>query len=273
MTTGKKQIPLDHPGVSGDRADDLSGRRTGVSGGAAGTAPAAVAGSAQADSGRGASRATVAGAPSKAAPGGPHPAHGTSASQMQKLAAERDALAAERDALAAERDALAAQVEALTDSRLRLQAEFENFRKRATREAVESHARTQCQVLNDFLPILDNLERALEAAEHHEEGKVLTGVRMTRDMFASLLARAGVEEIEGVGAPFDPKVHEAVAVQPSDQEEGTVVAVVQRGYRQGDWVLRPARVVVSAGRADSVGTDATPSAENAGRSNDGAISR
>ncbi len=68
--------------------------------------------------------------------------------------------------------------------------------------------------------MLDNLERALDAAEHHDEGKVLGGVRMTRDMFVELLRRAGVEEITTVGAAFDPHVHEAVVMQPSDQEEG-----------------------------------------------------
>jgi molecular chaperone GrpE len=70
---------------------------------------------------------------------------------------------------------------------------------------------------------------------------------MTRDMFAALLKRAGVEEVEDVGSPFDPTVHEAIHMQPSDEPEGTVVAVVERGYRQSERVLRPARVVVSSG--------------------------
>ena len=98
-----------------------------------------------------------------------------------------------------------------------------------------------------MLPVLDNLERALDAAEHHDEGKVLGGVRMVRDMFVDLLRRSGVEEIPTVGAEFDPHVHDAVVMQPSDQEEGTVTAVLERGYHQGDRVLRPARVVVSSG--------------------------
>ncbi len=94
---------------------------------------------------------------------------------------------------------------------------------------------------------MDNLERALDAAEHHDEGKVLGGVRMVRDMFVELLRRTGVEEIETVGAAFDPHVHDAVVMQPSDQEEGTVTAVLERGFMQGDRVLRHARVVVSSG--------------------------
>jgi molecular chaperone GrpE len=74
-------------------------------------------------------------------------------------------------------------------------------------------------------------------------------VRMTRDLFVDLLRRSGVEEIETVGAEFDPHVHDAVLVQPSDQDEGLVAAVLERGYRQGDRVLRPARVTVSSGRS------------------------
>ena len=70
---------------------------------------------------------------------------------------------------------------------------------------------------------------------------------MTQDMFVDLLARTGVEEISGVGSQFDPQVHEAVSVQPSEYEEGVVAAVLERGYRQGERVLRPGRVVVSAG--------------------------
>ena len=93
----------------------------------------------------------------------------------------------------------------------------------------------------------------LDAAEHHDEGKVLGGVRMTRDMFVELLRRAGVEEIQTVGQAFDPNVHDAVVLQPSDREEGTVTAVLERGYRQGDRVLRPARVVVSSGPAVQAG--------------------
>jgi molecular chaperone GrpE len=160
--------------------------------------------------------------------------------EVAVLAAERDRLAAERDRLATERDAL-------TDSLLRLRAEFDNFRKRMSRELIEARERAQGDLLGELLPVLDNLDRALDAAEHHEERKVLAGVRMTRDMFAELLRRSGVEEIETVGKPFDPTVHEALAVQPSSEEEGKVVAVVERGYRQGGRVLRPARVVVSAG--------------------------
>lgn len=150
--------------------------------------------------------------------------------------------AGEREALLRERDTLA-------DSLLRLRAEFENYRKRASRELVEARERAQGDLLGELMPVLDNLERALDAAEHHQEGKVLDGVRLTRNQFVDLLARIGVQEIEGLGAAFDPAVHDAILVQPSEYEEGLVAAVLERGYRQGDRVLRPARVIVSAGRA------------------------
>lgn len=151
-------------------------------------------------------------------------------------------LEAELEALRQERDVLA-------ERELRLRAEFENYRKRASREALEARERAQGQLLGDMLPVLDNLERALDAAEHHDEGKVLGGVRMVRDMFVDLLRRAGVEEIQTVGVSFDPHVHEAVVMQPSEHEEGTLTAVLERGFRQGDRVLRPARVIVSSGPA------------------------
>ncbi len=103
------------------------------------------------------------------------------------------------------------------------------------------------ELLSDLLPVLDNLERALDAAEHHEESKVLGGVRMTRDLFVDLLRRSGVEEIETVGAAFDPHVHDAVLVQPSDQDEGRSSGCARAripagrpgpAAREGDGVVR-----------------------------------
>ena len=159
------------------------------------------------------------------------------------------ALEAAVQELTRERDVLA-------DSLLRQRAEFDNFRRRASRELVQARERSQGELLGDLLPVLDNLERALDAAEHHDEGKVLGGVRMTRDMFVNLLRRIGVEEIETVGAQFDPQVHDAMLMQPSDQAEGAVTAVLERGYRLGDRVLRPAKVAVSSGPGAAGGPDA-----------------
>jgi molecular chaperone GrpE len=183
--------------------------------------------------------------------GGPDNVSGSagpkSGTQADDLAAAQAPAREMADQATDDTAALTAERNALADSLLRLRAEFENYRKRASRELVEARVRAQGELLSELLPVLDNLERALEAAEHHEEGKVLDGVRLTRNLFVGLLARAGVEEIECIGAPFDPQVHDAVLMQPSEREEGAVCTVLERGYRQGDRVLRPARVVVSAG--------------------------
>jgi molecular chaperone GrpE len=98
--------------------------------------------------------------------------------------------------------------------------------------------------------VLDDLERALEAATSHEEAKLEDGVRLVHRSLADLLAREGLTEVETDGA-FDPHSQEALLAQPSEAAEGTVIQVLQKGYRLGDRVLRPARVVVSAGSGEA----------------------
>jgi molecular chaperone GrpE len=148
---------------------------------------------------------------------------------------------------------VAAARDAYLDSLLRLKAEFENYRRRTQRELADSETRARLGILAEFLTILDNLDRALSAAEHHEEGKVLAGVRLTHSLFADLLRKEGVEVVDPLGAPFDPRLHDAMVLQPSDEEEGTVTAVFDRGYVLGDHVLRPAKVAVSSGRPEESG--------------------
>lgn len=172
--------------------------------------------------------------------GGGSPAEDHTATEAATLETITPSTEGALEEVTGERDALA-------DALLRLRAEFDNFRRRAAREMGQARDRAQGELLAELLPVLDNLERALDAAEHHEEGKVLAGVRMTRDMFVDLLKRAGVEEIGTIGAEFDPAVHDAMLVEPSESDEGTVTAVLERGYRKGEHVLRPARVAVSAG--------------------------
>jgi molecular chaperone GrpE len=135
--------------------------------------------------------------------------------------------------------------EKVMDDLRRVAADFDNYRKRVAREQAQLYARAGERLAAKLLPVLDDLERALDAAEHHEEAKVLEGVRMTKDALAGILASEGVEEIAADG-PFDPHVHEALLAQPAEGvEPGHVIQIVQRGYRMGDVVLRPARVVVS----------------------------
>ncbi len=127
----------------------------------------------------------------------------------------------------------------------RLAADFDNYRKRALRDQHAYAARAAERLVAKLLPVLDDLERALDAAEHHEEAKVVAGVAMTKSALAAALASEGLEEIVAEGA-FDPHVHEALLVQPAEGvEPGSIVQVVQRGYRLGDAVLRPARVIVA----------------------------
>ena len=141
-------------------------------------------------------------------------------------------------ALEAERD------EHLNDLK-RVAAEFENYRKRILRDQESLVARAHERLVKELLPVLDDLERALAAAEEHEEAKLEEGVRLVHRELDDALAREGLAEIETDGQ-FDPHVHEALLSQPSSEEEGTVIEVVQKGYKLGDRVLRPARVVVAA---------------------------
>ena len=127
----------------------------------------------------------------------------------------------------------------------RTQADFENYRKRALRDQESLAARAHERVVKDLLPILDDLERALEAAQAHEEAKLEEGVALVHRALADLLAREGLAEIETEGA-FDPHVHEALLAQPAeDAESGHVLQVLQKGYRLGDRLVRPARVIVA----------------------------
>ena len=133
----------------------------------------------------------------------------------------------------------------LFDRLQRLAAEFDNFRKRNARENAALTERANERLVKELIPILDDLGRALEAASEHEEAKLEEGVRLVHRSLADLLTKEGLAEIETDGK-FDPHVHEALLSQPSDADEGSVIEVVQKGYKLGDKVIRPARVVVAA---------------------------
>src|SRR5579859_6806149 len=137
------------------------------------------------------------------------------------------------------------QAQEADDRLLRLAADFENYKKRAARERAEYVALANERLLKELIPILDDLERALNAAEQHEEAQLEEGVRLVYRSLASLLERQGVKEISTDGK-FDPHVHEALLAQPSDEaEQGDVLDVIQKGYTLGDRVVRPARVIVA----------------------------
>jgi molecular chaperone GrpE len=149
------------------------------------------------------------------------------------------------------------------DALQRLKAEFDNYRKRVARDQQELAARAHERLVKELVPILDDLERALAHGPRSEAGEadpsapdrlrqayadddLDEGIRLIHRQFSEALAKEGLTEVSTEGK-FDPHTQEALLSQPSDAEEGDVIQVVQKGYRLGDRVLRPARVVISAG--------------------------
>jgi len=168
----------------------------------------------------------------------------------------REAAAAEKEppaegardtVTAPERDADEKKV--LEDRLLRLQADFENFRKRVEREKAEISRRALEEFLLELLTVLDHFELGLSAAEQHRvQDSILEGFRRVHQQLMRLLEKYGVRPIESVGRNFDPRIHEAVAHIPSEEHpENVIVAETRKGYTIGDRLLREARVVVSAG--------------------------
>jgi molecular chaperone GrpE len=127
------------------------------------------------------------------------------------------------------------------DALQRLKAEFDNYRKRVARERAALDAQASERLVRELVPVLDDLERAI-----NHEGDIDEGVRLIHRALADSLAKEGLAEIPTEGK-FDPHTQEALLSQPSESEEGTVIQVLQKGYTLGDRVLRPARVVISAG--------------------------
>jgi molecular chaperone GrpE len=129
----------------------------------------------------------------------------------------------------------------------RTQADFENFRKRSMKDAANTGTRARIGLIREILPVVDNLERALGVAPEGEGDAFVEGVRLVYRELEGALARAGVEVMIPKGDTFDPNVHEALSVRPQEgAESGTVVDVVEKGYRTAETVVRPARVVVAA---------------------------
>ena len=135
------------------------------------------------------------------------------------------------------------------DSLKRLKAEFENYRKRIARESDQLRTRHASEIMEEILPVLDNFERAMKAAIEHDQKLLSEGVEMVYNQLRDVLTKRGLCEIDAHGRPFDPEHHEAVLCRPSEEhEEGTVLDVLEKGYRLEDKVVRPAKVVVSEGK-------------------------
>lgn len=158
-----------------------------------------------------------------------------------------DAAAAAADAGGIE--ALRAELAEANDRTLRTQAELENFRKRSRREYEEAQRYREIDLLRDLLPVLDNVLRAIEAADKNADVESLrSGFRMTAQQIEKLLGSHGCQTIETDGTAFDPTVHDAILQQDvPGVAAGTVVGTASRGYRLHDRVVRPAQVIVAKG--------------------------
>jgi len=151
--------------------------------------------------------------------------------------------------LHAQIDALTAEKASLYDKLLRRQAEFENYRRRVERERGELYQHGRDDVLVQFLPVVDNFERALSSLETSEgDAEALRhGVELIHKQFKDALSKFGLEPVEAVGQTFDPHVHEAVTTEATDKhKENTVIEEFERGYKIGDRLLRPAKVKVAS---------------------------
>ena len=165
-----------------------------------------------------------------------------SAANVEDLTEEEPGTAEELlAALTAELDSVRQERDQYLDSLMRLKAEFDNSRKRQQREKERILLSASEKLVTELLPVLDNLDRALEV-----EGDVREGVRATRDQFVDVLGREGLLPVASDGQAFDPNVHEAVMGQPSeDHEEGTILQTFQRGYVLNGKPIRAAKVVVA----------------------------
>ncbi len=144
---------------------------------------------------------------------------------------------------------LEAELDATKDRWLRAVADLENYKKRTKRETDEAVTRAIQGLLPAFLPTVDNLERALEVAgagkvDQHEQ--LVQGITMVRDEFLGALRKHGIEAVESVGVPFDPSVHDALQqIDSPDHPPGMVIREFERGYKLGERLLRPARVIIA----------------------------
>ncbi len=133
------------------------------------------------------------------------------------------------------------------DKILRAQADLENYRKRSRRELEEERRYANVPLLKDLLPVVDNIDRAMDAAQKASEaGTLLEGIKLVKQQLAGVLTKHHCQEIKALGQPFDPHLHEALTAQPAaEHPANTVLQVVQPGYQVHDRVIRPSQVIVS----------------------------
>jgi molecular chaperone GrpE len=171
--------------------------------------------------------------------------------QLQDSASEvssEDQAPSEGDAVESE-DKLVAEVEKYKDIALRAEAEMQNLRRRAERDVQNAHKYGIERLLQNLLPVLDSLEKAVEvseAAASDDDDPQLEGIRLCSKLFVDVLTREGVEALDPLGEPFDPNLHEALSmIENPDLEPNSVMTVIQKGYRLNERLVRPAKVMVS----------------------------
>jgi molecular chaperone GrpE len=151
--------------------------------------------------------------------------------------------------------ALHDELTAAKDRALRAQAELENYRRRVRKEMEDERRYAQIPLLSELLPVLDNVGRAIQAAEKSSDaGGLLAGFKMVAQQLENVLSRHHCQRIDALHKPFDPHLHAAIMQQPSSEyPPNTVIQVAQDGYQLHDRVLRPAQVIVSTGAAEGDG--------------------
>ncbi len=168
--------------------------------------------------------------------------------QQEQAPEQEQSVEAELAALYAELEAAKETIEAQKDSVVRAAAEVENIRRRAAQDVEKAHKFALEKFANELLPVIDNLERAIEFADKENDAiaPVLEGVEMTAKSFVEAVAKFNVEVVNPQGEAFNPELHQAMAMQPSeDVSPNTVLAVMQKGYTLNGRLLRPAMVMVS----------------------------
>ena len=177
----------------------------------------------------------------------------------EELAAKVASLTAQLDDSANRARETAQRLKDEHERLLRTAAEFDNFRKRAAKEKDDVRKFGVESLLKDFLPVSDNLDRALDHAEQHDPKQVIEGVRLVQKMLEGALSKHGVIGFSAMGQMFDPAQHEALMQAESDQPPGTVIQEMARGYKLAERLVRPAAVVVArAKEGSSVDPDAKP---------------
>lgn len=179
-----------------------------------------------------------------AAEGGPAPEVDAAQPAEDDIVAEAEAVVTEADLLAKAE----AEAAAMRDRYLRLQAEWDNYRKRTAEEAADMKVRATERLMGDVLPVLDDFERAIAHAESNGEQGLLDGVKAISTKLGQVLGKHGLEAIDPAGEAFDALEHQAVATaEDTSVPDETVARVYQKGYRLGKKVLRPAMVTLAVG--------------------------